>query len=446
MMNPLLLEFCLWLLKTSNLMSSSFLEIKKNQEKVREILVTYIANRVDSKYFSVEDIGPKFGLDFPVFDPKPDDTEINQMLVDLLKDVLSRCSKIEVLALWNYHPVKGLLSAVNPRLYTQINTLVLEVSGSMTNRQFSGNRRSLKSATPRNPCPTGIHVEIYDAFSEPHGCIFKMLKAAMRYCSRTGRPANVYLILGGDSSVELSTIVHNDMHGLHLDCGRGFAHCELDIPPCPTLRYLSITHLINADNVLKALFKAVLTGHIPKLNYLDISCCSFQTTLDFPVQFPSLESLILLGVKGIALQSINKLKTLRSLGLSRGSFGAIQTAEDLFVNSWDTLTSFSLYDINPRIWTVFVQAVNKGKLANLRELRLSIDAASAAAAADEIVTLFTNVSFLDYHGEIPYRWRDSHKHRIPKSMITIYELEAGKLPYLKSLTLIGRTIVFDENQ
>ena len=116
------------------------------------------------------------------------------------------------------------------------------------------------------------------------------------------------------------------------------------------------------------------------------------------------------------------------------------------MNSWDSLTSFSLYDINRRIWTVFVQAVNKGKLPNLRELRLSIDAASAAEDDDEIVTLFTNVSFLDYHGEIPYRCRDSHKHRIRKSMITIYELEAEKLPYLKSLTLIGRTIVFYENQ
>ena len=83
----------------------------------------------------------------------------------------------------------------------------------------------------------------------------------------------------------------------------------VDIPPCPTLRYLSITHLINADNVLMALFQAIQTGHMPKLNYLDISGCSFQANLAFPVQFPS-ESLILCGVKGIALQSINKLKTL----------------------------------------------------------------------------------------------------------------------------------------
>ena len=164
MENPLFLEFCLWLLKTSDLMSSPFPEIKENRDKVREILVTNIADRVDSKYFNVVDIGLKFGLDFPAFDPEPDGTEINQMFVDLLKDVISRCSKIEVLALWNYHPVIGLLSAVNPDLYSQINTLVLEVSGSMTNRQFSGNRRSLKSATRRNPCPTGIHVEIYDAF------------------------------------------------------------------------------------------------------------------------------------------------------------------------------------------------------------------------------------------------------------------------------------------
>ena len=84
------------------------------------------------------------------------------------------------------------------------------------------------------------------------GPIFKMLKAAMRYCKRTGRPANVYLTLGSDSKIELSTVVQNDMEGLHLDCGRGFVHCELDIPPCPTLRYLSITYLRNADNVLKA--------------------------------------------------------------------------------------------------------------------------------------------------------------------------------------------------
>ena len=133
MENSLFLEFCLWLLKPSDSTSSAFPEIKENLENVKDILVTYIADRVDSKYFSVVDIGQKFGLDFPAFDHKPDGTEINQILVDLLKDVLSRCSKVEVLALWNYYPVRGLLSAVNPRLYSQINTLVLEVSGSMTN-------------------------------------------------------------------------------------------------------------------------------------------------------------------------------------------------------------------------------------------------------------------------------------------------------------------------
>ena len=162
----------------------------------------------------------------------------------------------------------------------------------------------------------------------------------MRYCKCTGRPANVYLTLGSDSKIELSTIVQNDMQGLHLDCGRGLVHCELDIPPCPTLRYLSITHLRNADNVLKALFQAVQIGHMPKLNYLDISGCSFQATLSFPVQFSSLESLLLCGANGIDFQSINKLKTLRSLGLSKGSFGAMETVWYFFFNPWDALTSF----------------------------------------------------------------------------------------------------------
>ena len=261
MVNPLFLEFCLWLLKDSDL--TSFVPEKENRQWVHKALAAYITKKIDDKYLSLEDVGSKFpalniGLDFPKFNAF-EATNVDHMSVDLLKAILSQCSKTEWLILLSYHPVDELLSALNPCLSSKIKILVLEVSGAMLYCRFDGSKHQLKSTTPQNPCSTGLHVKIYDAFSEAQRSLVDMLKAAMRYCTRAERLANVYLTLGKDSQLELSTVLQYDVHGLHLDCSSrqntGLVQCHQDIPRS-LIRHLSVTYLENADNVLKALSKA----------------------------------------------------------------------------------------------------------------------------------------------------------------------------------------------
>ena len=101
--DPLFLEFCLWFLDTSDKMFS-FLE---SRDEACDALVDHVVRKADYEVF---------GEDFSAFHV----TEMSPMLVEFVKDVLSRCTKIERLDFTRHCPVGQLLSGVNPELYLQL--------------------------------------------------------------------------------------------------------------------------------------------------------------------------------------------------------------------------------------------------------------------------------------------------------------------------------------
>ena len=177
-------------------------------------------------------------------------------------------------------------------------------------------------------------------------------------------------------------------------------------------------------------------SHLPNLNYLDLSGCSIQTGLGFLPHFSSLETLLLVGVRinESDVTFITELRTLYSLSLSKGSFDQLGTVNRLFSNQLSTLTSFSFYHVDSIFCGEFVRVVNESKLPNLVKLRLSIGDES------DMESLINDVCYVGSHCKISYQLFQHHQ----ECKATFRELQAEKLPHLKSLTLTGLLNVYHQ--
>ena len=204
LVNPLFLEFCLWLLHSSD---DTFSLSKEEKEKVREILVIYLKGKIHNEKLDFE----RLCNVFPALNIAPDSshrrvtTERDQMVVDLMKDVLSRYSKIEYLALPVSWPVDELLSAVNPELWnSHIRTLQLfqDYSHLLTDRSEQQERDLLIFLQDlQNP--------------------IEVLPVALKYWYRAERRLCLHIDLVEDSCLKLSELIPNGIHQLVLDCVMG---------------------------------------------------------------------------------------------------------------------------------------------------------------------------------------------------------------------------------
>ena len=347
--NPLFLEFCLWLMNSTEL--TSFLwEV----ETVREPLVTYIVEKIDKQDLHLYDLGDDFFALNMKFGPDP-------MVLELMKDVLSQCSKIKCLALPISWPVDELLSAVNPCLWeSPIHTLRL--FGDYT--FFSDNLQKREEELQINL----VHLH------KP----LEMLHIALKYCYRAERCPCIHIDVARNFHLELSELLQiKGIRQLHVNCHvkGALVSCHQDISSCPSLRQLSVRCLKNGDDVLSGLRKAFHWDYLPKLNYLDFEGCSFKTEgilrYLFGSRTPALEQLRLEGVKlyiGDA-QFINKLRTLRYLSLSIGRVQSLFQNPD--ANAWPTLSVLHVYHIDSEFLKRFTRVVNENKLHNVEELWLS---------------------------------------------------------------------------
>ena len=356
LMNPLFLEFCLWLMHATEL--TSFLW---EGEVLRELLITYLVRKIDNVDLDLKD-RCIFLPALHISDLKHDR---NPMALGLMKDVLSQCSKMEWLSIDTYSlPVDELLSAVNPG--AQIHTLQLFMNSK---------RHYVKCQQPEGE----LHILLY-YLPNP----LEMLRVALKYCYRAQRRPCIDIDMAGDSHLELSELLQiKDIRQLHVGCRMKHVSCNQDIPYCPSLRQLSLEHLRDGDDVLSALRNAIQRGHLPNLKYLNFYGSSFKTEGILPYLFgsrtPALEHLDLSYVRlnKMDLEFINELRNLRVLCLSTGPFVQKETVKFLFqnpdANVWATLSVLRVFLIDSRLKFLerFVRVVNENKLPNLKELSLS---------------------------------------------------------------------------
>ena len=436
--NPLFLEFCLWLMNSTEVTSFPW-----EVETVREPLITYIVGKIDNEYLN---LGRHY-KDFPALRLAAGSQlgygEIvrNQIVLDLMKDALSRCSKIERLVLSGDIPYDELLSALNPRLYSRNKSLKLQLSECVP----CGRLINPWKWSPE----TGISIQI-GGLKEFN--TFSMFRSAMRYCKCAESQPSIYVELHelrGSSQFEVSTLIQDGIHGLHMEkCRERTGRNMIPVfPSCPSLRHFSLGNFENADEILIALRMGIQCGNLPNLKYLDFSGCSFESEGFLrrylsPTVSPALERLDLcdvgfdesgfhhvtefrplrylvlspgssspalehLGLSDVLLndsdvQFITQLRTLRSLVLSpRSCTGGKEVVQALFSSPspWCSLTRLDLLVFDSAVCTAFVRAVNDKKLPNLVDLSLR-----------------------------KYYLRDN---------ANLVELQTRKLPHLRKLTLGG---------
>ena len=185
--NPLFLEFCLWLMRSTELTSFPW-----EVETVREPLVTYLVGKIDREYLDSKHLCNDFpALDIATGSDLVDDVmDRNRMVLDLMKDILSRCSKLERLAFHESWPVDALLSVVNPRLWdSQIHTL-----------QFF-KRLLYPSEKPEQP--EGELIIYLYRLEKP----WEILRVASKYCYRAEWCPCIHVRLAHDNYLELSELL-----------------------------------------------------------------------------------------------------------------------------------------------------------------------------------------------------------------------------------------------
>ena len=142
----------------------------------------------------------------------------------------------------------------------------------------------------------------------------------------------------------------------------------------PNVNYLSFSHC-SFNRELPPLRKAFQDGRLPNLNYLSFSHCSFSREGILCYLFgrwtPALEHLHLWGIKinKNDLQFISELRTLRVLYFSTQPCLQTETVQCL-ANVWATLSDLGVCDIDSEFLEAFVRVVNENKLPNLGELTL----------------------------------------------------------------------------
>ena len=365
--DPLFLEFCLWFLHTSD-KTFSFPE---SRDEARDALVDYVVREADEE---------NFGVNFPAFNV----TEMSPLLVDFVKDVLSRCTEIERLDFTTPHLVGRLLSDMKS---SRIKILLV----------VDAYEKAQRYVDPGDFCKEAELLVLIESVREPA----EVLRPVMEYCERAKRRPCVYVELRENQELELSTMIKNGLHGLHLQCRYGRVVCKRDIPDCQSLRHLSVHDLENDDNVLRALHKAFQSGRLPNVNYLGFPDCSFKTKDILRYLFPSgspvpgLEHLHLEWIKLTKrdIDLIAELRNLRSLGFSAGV-----ATKGLLKKRWDTLTRIEIDEMDLRACKTLACAANENKLPNLVELILYDNSEDNASLLELQAKMLPHVKRLTLEG------------------------------------------------
>ena len=137
MTNYQFLYFTIWLLQ-KNKEAAEF----KNSDKVYQLLLSYVKNKVDFCQLDLEDVASLYpALDFCLAD------ELNDCLVlKLLKDLVASCENTEVLSLTPKHPVHEILPLMRP-VFSRIRTVCLAIGGLAIDTQLFENTKSLQKGS-----------------------------------------------------------------------------------------------------------------------------------------------------------------------------------------------------------------------------------------------------------------------------------------------------------
>ena len=392
MTNYLFLYFNLWLLQESK----GAVEFK-NSDKLYELLLSYVKNKVDVCQLDLEDVASLYpALDFCLA------AKLNDCLVlKFLKDLVGSCENTEVLSLTPEHPVPEILPLIRP-VFSRIRTVCLAIGGLVLDTKLLANTRSFQQdnkvisiSQATSELPEGdIEIAVILNYSASQND-----ETLLDFVYKSSRPFSLYLVnrnFNLKPMVELSDLIKGNIRKFYIRQAGCFLFANKELDVCPYLTHLSFASSgvqLNRS-VFTALCEAAACEKFPNISHLSFSGCKsgIKGKLDllFSKPWPTLthfdvtkcdldENDIEVIFAATHVSRKYCLPQLTSVSISPQLI-EIERKVEIFMRPWTTLKSlkifsvekgFTIYSKSFTNYTLFCKALTKGIFPNLTEIGLS---------------------------------------------------------------------------
>ena len=365
MSNPLFLQFCIWI--AGNLKTTFSV---RGTVSVKEVLMAYAVKILDKSCFDIEKIKRKY----PTISIKEKTAFSFHVL-----DILAKCRNVEHLAISDQ--IDRGLSALRP-VFKHLKSIHIP------------HKRKGDNRIPEDDSFTGLFVydkgdfNLFLHFREEKD--IAVFNVVLEHCTHsTHYPCISCYFLGQQgtwTSLELATFFNEELKGLRLHGSYNKFCCSAKFPHNRLLDQLCLREISDED-IFVALSTAIQEKRFPHLRHLTFVECFFnmegKLSLFFQCCCPTLKHLGLYDFKLDHsdlqfLASVNTeseksvLPNLSSLGLSSVTLQySPPSISKLFSQPWSNLSSITFADATMKTSRAFLNAVNKGKLPNVVELRMS---------------------------------------------------------------------------
>ena len=339
MVNPLVLNFCLWLL-TANLLNSRW-DIYKQ-------LVLFAAKRIDFHLLNVkavEGMYPAMGFSDVLL-------HTDSLKLKFLKHVLEKCQCVRVLhirhqndRMCNYEQVDQVLGLMSSDLLSKLTYL-----------SITGGYDTLS-----------IHADPLSILIDPTDpeTLHKCLNILLPKYNLLKRNPQVYARVECHESQDLSTLMTKHIKHLYLS-QEAYQHqftllVSGKFPHCPQLTQVTLEFIQIDNSVATAFLKAVQNGELPHLKRVELSCCIVNDC-----EWPVVPEFSFLTEEKIDLSQMQKL-------LSKVTELTICIPPDtglVIPIRLENLTICRLRHINSHHLQQINNILKEGKLPNLTELEI----------------------------------------------------------------------------
>ena len=368
LMNPLFLQFCIWIIDNLETVFSV-----RETVNVKDVLLAHVAKILDKSDFDMNEIERKF----PNISTR-NITNNTTRFTFYVPDILAHCHNVENLIISREDLIDQALYALRPAFkhlksihdpYVRKKARLMDVFSPM----FSG-----LSVHDKSDLDVFLTAEID----------IRVFYVVLKHCRYTGHypGVNLCLLKRELGNFNFTHILDEDLKGLHLfGSYQKFCYDE-DIACCPFLEQLCLRQMADED-IFVIISKAIQQKLFPNLRHLTFVECFFNMEGKLSVLFrSSCLTLKHLGLYDFKLDqsdleflaSVNAdseksvLPNLSSLGLSTVSLRhSVASISALFSQSWTRLTSITFADATVETSRAFLNVINKGKLPNLVELKMS---------------------------------------------------------------------------
>ena len=354
MMNPLVLQFCLWLL------TKDFYNSRGN---IYQELVLFVAKRIDFHLLdvlAVEEMYPAISIGDALLCKE-------SLKLKFFKHVLEKCQCVRLLRIRNkkglmcdYEQVDGILELMSSNLLSKLTCLSITGEYSVP-------------SIHRDPWAISINPTDPDT-------LHKYLNILLPKYNLLKRNPQVHAEVDCHKSHDLSTLIAKHIKQLHflwrtIDSPDTLFVSE-ELPDCPQLTHFTLENCHIDDSVPFSFVKAVQEGKLPNLKRIELIHCKGSDC-----RWPSVPEFFLQARGKLDSSQMPKLLS----KLTELTVDKLLDTDLVVPVQVENLTVLKLNDVDDQSLTQINNVIEKGKLPNVSKLFM---AASRAGKAREFDTFF----------------------------------------------------------